>query len=90
MPKIEPEEYEPFIYEPSRENTFEIEKEGNDFRIKGGLLKGLLEKVVLMIRKFSLVSKMLRVHGVMEKLYNMGLKDGDTVSILDHSFTFFE
>lgn len=91
LPKIEPEEYEPFIYEPSRENTFEIEKEGNDFRIKGGFIERIARKVVLTDQEsFRWFQKMLRVHGVMEKLYNMGLKDGDTVSILDHSFTYFE
>lgn len=33
---------------------------------------------------------MLKTYGVMEKLYEMGIKDGDTVSILDHSFTYYE
>lgn len=91
IPQSMPEKYEPFVYEPNKGTEFEIEKVDDNFIIKGGLIEKLARRVVLTNQEsFRWFQKMLKTYGVMEKLYEMGIKDGDTVSILDHSFTYYE
>lgn len=91
LPKVQPEEYEQFIYEPVRENEFEVELIEGEFFVKGSLINKLARRVVLTdVESFRWFQKMLRINGVIDKLKELGIKEGDSVNFLDKSFTYME
>lgn len=91
LPPAQPIEFEPFFYQAIDPNEFEIFKENQDYRVKGGMIESLARKVVLNdTDSFRWFQKVIRDKGIIEALKANGMKDGDTVHILDIEFEYTE
>lgn len=91
LPPAQPIEFEPFFYQTTDPTEFEIIKENQDYRVKGGMIENLARKVVLNdTDSFRWFQKVIRDKGIIEALKANGMKDGDTVHILDIEFEYTE
>lgn len=92
LPPPRPIEFEPFVYEDADPNSYTLTR-GDDgvFVLGGELIEKLARTVVLDDRdSFRYFQRRLDQSGVTKALRNAGIKDGDTVRILDTEFTYEE
>jgi len=91
LPKLAPLEYEPYVYPDRDTSEFEIIKTPEGFEIFGGMIDELARNVTLdnpdSMRYFQ---KRLKLSGVYKALRKAGVKEGDTVQILDIEFEYRE
>ncbi len=89
-PLYEEEKFESHVlYKFKQEQPFKIIKEGNIFVVSGEKVEKLLKMTWFSSDEaFLRFSKKLRKLGIDEKLKEMGIKDGDTVRILDYEFEY--
>ncbi|MDR0855336.1 MAG: GTPase ObgE [Christensenellaceae bacterium] len=92
IPKKPHIDFEPFLYPGINKNEFFIEKtEEGVFHVTGGLAENLARKTVLDdTESFRWFQGVLKQTGVIRELVKQGIKDGDTVKILDIEFDYFE
>ncbi|MCL2631303.1 MAG: GTPase ObgE [Firmicutes bacterium] len=91
LPPLKPIEHEPFAYEKKDIGEIIIEKQNNTFFVYGGMLEIFARKVVLNDPdSFRWFQKVLRDKGVIRMLKEKGLKNLDTVKILDIEFEYLE
>lgn len=89
LPPSEPIAYEPFSYEEDDRRSFDVKIEGGVYVVYGGLVEELARNVVLSdTESFRYFQKILREKGVIDRLEEMGIEEGDTVRILDIEFEF--
>ncbi|MCL2321214.1 MAG: GTPase ObgE [Oscillospiraceae bacterium] len=78
------------LYEPEEKHfTYEIEKEDDTFIVTGSFVDRLFQAININ-NPYSLTyfHKVLKNKGVIDKLKNMGIKDGDTVRLNDFEFIY--
>ncbi len=92
IPQAEPIEYEPFVLDYVDRNEFFIDKEADDvYIVSGAYVEELARKVVLNSPESNaFFQKQLKDRGVIKALKKAGMKDGDTVVILDVEFEYAE
>lgn len=92
LPPAEKLEYEPFEYAPRDTTGFEITRDDDGgFDISGGLMDELARNVVIDdYDSFKYFQRKLKEHGVLKALRKAGVKDGDTVRVLDIEFEYTE
>ncbi len=92
IPPAAPIEYEPFELDYVDRNEFFIEKEEEDvYIVHGAYVEELARKVVLNSPESNaFFQKQLKDRGVIKALKKAGMKDGDTVIILDVEFEYAE
>ena len=92
LPKIEPKQDSGFIYDIKESTNFEIERdEDGAYVVFGDLVTMLTRNVVLNdMESMAYMQKTLRNVGVIKKLRQLGIKDGDTVVIGDIEFDFID
>lgn len=92
LPEVTPLEYEPFTFEKPDKTSFEVVKiEEGYYEIFGGMMDELARNVVLdNYDSLKYFQKQIRDRGVDKALKKAGVKDGDTVRILDVEFDYFE
>jgi len=72
------------------ENPFEIEIKGHDFIVKGPAIERLMRKVNIQDREsMHYLQKSIATMGVETELRRLGIKEGDTVKILDWEFEWY-
>lgn len=72
------------------ENQFEVEVKGHDFIVTGSAIERLMRRVNIQDREsMHYLQKSLYTLGVEEKLRELGIKEGDTVKILDWEFEWY-
>ena len=72
------------------ENPFEIEIKGHDFIVKGPAIESLMRKVNIQDREsMHYLQKSIATIGVETELRRLGIKEGDTVKILDWEFEWY-
>lgn len=72
------------------ENQFDIEVKGHDFIVTGPAIERLMRRVNIQDREsMHYLQKSLYSLGVEEKLRELGIKEGDTVKILDWEFEWY-
>jgi len=91
IPPLAPLEYEPFEYAPRDTTEYDIIPTEDGFEIVGGMMDELQRNVVLdnpdSVRYFQ---KRLKEEGVIKALRKAGVKEGDTIRILDVEFEYSE
>ena len=92
LPKIEPKQDSGFVYDIKESPNFEIERdEDGAYVVIGDLVTMLSRNVVLNdMESMAYMQKTLRNVGVIKKLRQLGIKDGDTVVIGDIEFDFVD
>ncbi|KAI4453660.1 developmentally regulated gtp-binding protein-related [Holotrichia oblita] len=92
IPKKGPLEFEPFEYTAPDISEFDIERDDDGaYVIFGGMIDEFSRGVVLSdMESLRYLQKKLKENGVFKALRKMGIKDGDTVRILDVEFDFVE
>ena len=92
LPKIEPKQDSGFFYDIKESTNFEIERdEDGAYVVIGDLVTMLSRNVVLNdMESMAYMQKTLRNVGVIKKLRQLGIKDGDTVVIGDIEFDFVD
>ncbi|APM38263.1 GTPase ObgE [Clostridium kluyveri] len=81
-------EEDKFIPEEKR-FTYEIEKQGNVYMVKGSFVDRLLASInVNDANELRYFHKVLQNKGVMKQLIDMGIKDGDVVRLNDFEFDY--
>ncbi|MFL0195784.1 GTPase ObgE [Clostridium sp. WILCCON 0269] len=81
-------EEDKFVPEEKR-FTYDIEKDGNVYIVKGSFVDRLLASInVNDANELRYFHKVLENKGVMEELINMGIKDGDVVRLNDFEFDY--
>ena len=92
LPKIEPKQDSGFVYDIKESTNFEIERdEDGAYVVIGDLVTMLSRNVVLNdMESMAYMQKTLRNVGVIKKLRQLGIKDGDTVVIGDIEFDFVD
>ncbi|MDR3185287.1 MAG: GTPase ObgE [Christensenellaceae bacterium] len=90
LPPVKQFEFKPFTYKEIDKTDVTVERETEDsFRISGGMMDEYSRKVVLSDdESFRWFQRSLRDNGVIEKLKDIGLKQGDTIKILDVEFIY--
>lgn len=89
LPPAAPLEVEPFSYDNGDKREFSVEKRNGKFYVFGAMLEEFARKVVLSDPdSFRWFQKVMRDKGVIDKLIESGVKDGDTVAILDIEFEY--
>ncbi len=88
LPPAEPLAFEPFVYEKSDPNQFEVKKLQEDtYEVTGGLVEVLIRKIVLSDHESNRhFQNILKDKGVIDRLKEMGAKDGDTIIVGDVEF----
>ncbi len=92
LPPPAPMEFEPFVYEEADPDAYTLSR-GDDgvFVLGGELIERLARTVVLDDRdSFRYFQRRLDDGGVIKALKKAGMKNGDTVRILDTEFTYEE
>ena len=92
LPPLKPLEFEPFEYALRDTSEFEVIKTGDgEFEVFGGMIEELARNVMLdnpdSLRYFQ---KRLKDEGVLKALRKHGVKDGDTVHMMDVEFDYSE
>ncbi len=92
IPKIAPQQDSGFTYDKEESVTFDIERdEDGAYVVVGDLVTMLSRNVVLDdMESMAYMQKILRNTGVIKKLRDYGIKDGDTVVIGDIEFDFID
>ncbi len=92
LPPQTPIEFEPFSYETADPNSFSVTRADDGAFVLGGeLIERLARTVILEDRdSFMYFQRRLDTSGVTKQLKKAGIKDGDTVRILDTEFTYEE
>ena len=92
LPELVALDYEPFIYTPKSKDDYEIVRHDDGaFEVCGGLIDEMARNVVLDdYDSFNYFQKRLKDTGIMKSLKKAGLKEGDTVRILDFEFDYVE
>ena len=81
---------ERIVYTLEDEKEFEIETKGREFTVKGPAIERLMRKVNIQDREsMHYLQKSLNSIGVDEELRKLGIKEGDTVKILDWEFEWY-
>lgn len=90
IPKSKPMETEVFDFDTKDKTSIDIQIESDGaFRVSGGYIDNLARGVVLSdYTSFSYFQKRLSQDGIIEKLKQMGMKNGDTVRIKDIEFVY--
>lgn len=90
LPPPMPLEFEPFKYETADPNSFTLSRaDDGAFVLSGELMERIARMTVLDDRdSFAFFQRTLNETGVTKALKNAGIKDGDTVRILDTEFTY--
>lgn len=84
-------EYRKFEYKERDKNSFSVHVEDGSYVVTGGYVEELSRRVVLSDpESFRWFQRALRDKGVIAELKKAGIKDGDTVSILDIDFEYWE
>ena len=72
------------------DKTFDVEIQGHNFIVTGPAIEKLMRKVNIQDREsMHYLQKSLYMLGVDEKLRNLGIREGDTVKILDWEFEWY-
>ena len=92
LPPVAREEVdEEFTYRKSGNLDFDIYMDGETYVVVGPLVDMLCRNVTLNDPdSMAYFQKILREKGVISRLHDMGVKEGDTVSIGDVEFDFVE
>ena len=92
LPPQGPIEFEPFVYPDADPNAFTVRRSDDGaFVIEGELIERLARTVVLEDRdSFMYFQRRLDDSGVTKALRRAGIKNGDTVRMLDTEFTYEE
>ncbi len=92
IPKIAPKQDSGFTYDKQESTAFEIQRdEDGAYVVIGDLVSMLSRNVVLNdMESMAYMQKILRNTGVIKKLRDLGVKDGDTVVIGDIEFDFID
>ncbi len=73
------------------EKDFEIRLEGNEFIVEGKAAENLMRRVNIGDNEsFAYLQKMIRKLGIEQELKAMGIKEGDSVKILEWEFEWYE
>ena len=91
-PLYEEEKFESHVlYKFKKEQPFRIFKDGDTFVVAGDEIEKLLKMTWFSSDEaFSRFSKKLRRLGIDDKLKELGIKEGDTIRILDYEFEYKE
>lgn len=85
------EEEKVYTLEKEERYQFTIEKEKDTFIVEGKFLLRLIDSVNFDdMESLSYFQKTLRKRGIIDKLKDMGIQDGDTVKIYDVEFEYYE
>lgn len=85
------EEFESHVlYKFEREKPFEIYKENDTYIIKGEKIEKLLKMTKFTDEGARRFANKLRRYGVDDELIKMGIKEGDSIKILDYEFEYRE
>ena len=91
LPKPERLKFEKFEYSSPDKNTFSVYKDDDAFVVTGGYIEELSRRVVLSDHEsFRWFQRALRDKGIIKALKEAGIKDGDTVRIMDIEFEYFD
>ncbi len=81
---------EKIVYTLENKNEFEIEKKGNTYIVTGPGIERLMRRVNIQDREsMYYMQKNLAMMGVDDELRKLGIKEGDTVKILDWEFEWY-
>lgn len=82
---------EKIVYELEEDGKdFEIERQGNDYIITGSAVEQIMRRVNIQDREsMHYLQKRLQTVGIYDELRKMGIKEGDTVKILDWEFEWY-
>ncbi|MFA7664091.1 MAG: GTPase ObgE [Clostridia bacterium] len=91
IPKQEKMKFIPFVYEDIDKTEIKIERIDHNFYVYGGFIEDLVRGVVVSDPdSFRWFQKVLRDKGIMQGLLDKGLKNGDSIIIMDIEFEYFE
>jgi len=92
LPELTVLDYVPFEFKPKSKDDYEISRhDDGGFEVSGGLIDEMARNVVLDdYDSFNYFQKRLKDTGIMKSLRKAGLKEGDTVRILDFEFDYVE
>jgi GTPase len=92
LPAIEPDEIEEFDFDVKDKTSFEVNiDEAGVFEVTGGLIDEMIRGVVLSdYYSFNYFQNRLKNEGIIAKLKDMGLKEGDLVRIGSVEFEYSE
>ena len=91
LPPVKRMEFNKFEYEEKDRNSFSVHVEDGVFFVTGGYVEELARRVVLSDGdSFRWFQRALRDKGVISELKKAGVKDGDTVAIMDLEFEYFD
>ena len=92
LPLPAPMEFVPFEYAKSDPNQFEVTKLQSDtYEVTGGLVEVLIRKIVLSDHESNrYFQTILKEKGVIDKLKELGAKDGDTIIVGDVEFELWD
>ena len=92
LPPPAPMDFVPFEYERNDPNAFEVKKLAADtYEVTGGLVEMLIRRVVLSDHESNrYFQNVLKEKGVVEKLRELGAKDGDTIIVGDVEFELWD
>ncbi len=89
LPPPAPLDFIPFEYEAEDRTSFEVNVENGVYYVTGGYVEELARRVVLSDgQSFRWFQRALREKGVIDALLQKGMKEGDTVCILDIEFEY--
>ena len=88
LPPAAPMQFEPFEYEKSDPEQFDVKKlQDGTYEVTGGLVEVLIRKIVLSDHESNrYFQNILKEKGVIEELRALGAKDGDTIIVGDVEF----
>ena len=92
IPKSEPIEIEEFEFDKRDKTSVNISREDDgSFRVSGGLIENMIRGIVLSDEiSFAYFQKRLKEDGIIAKLKERGLKEGDIVHIKDIEFEYMD
>lgn len=91
LPPVRCLEFVPYEYQKKDKSEYEISRSGDVFIISGPFMEELARRVTLNDDdSFRWFQKTLRDKGIIDELREMGIQEGDTVSILDIDFEYME
>ena len=91
IPKPEPLLAETILEKPIDKNQFEIKGGNGEYTVSGPFVDNLIRGIVLEdTESNNYFQRQLVKYGVIEKLKNIGMVDGDTIQIAGHFFTYTE
>jgi GTP-binding protein len=91
LPKPEPLSAEAVLEKPVDKNQFDAVNTDGEFVVSGPFIDNLIRGVVLDdMQSNNYFQRRLVAMGVIAKLKEIGLRDGDTIKIAGHQFTYIE